>query len=67
MKSSAMLDERSLGLLKQYGYIPYDKEPTNETVAKALEYCLADAGVAKTAKLLGKTDDYNYFLNRSRS
>lgn len=67
MKTSAMLDERSLGLLKQYGYIPYDKEPTNETVAKALEYCLADAGVAKTAKLLGKTDDYNYFLNRSRS
>ena len=67
MKTSAMLDERSLELLKQYGYIPYDKEPTNETVAKALEYCLADAGVAKTAKLLGKTDDYNYFLNRSRS
>lgn len=67
MKTSAMLDERSLGLLKQYGYIPYDKEPTNETVAKALEYCLADAGVAKTAKLLGKTDDYNYFFNRSRS
>ncbi len=67
MKTSAMLDERSLGLLKQYGYIPYDKEPTNETVAKALEYCLADDGVAKTAKLLGKTDDYNYFFNRSRS
>lgn len=67
MKTSAMLDERSLELLKQYGYIPYDKEPTNETVAKALEYCLADAGVAKTAKLLGKTDDYNYFFNRSRS
>lgn len=67
MKTSAMLDERSLGLLKQYGYIPYDKEPTNETVAKALEYCLADDGVAKTARLLGKTDDYNYFHKRSRS
>lgn len=67
MKTSAMLDERSLGLLKQYGYIPYDKEPSNETVAKALEYCLADDGVAKTAKLLGKTDDYNYFFKRSRS
>ena len=67
MKTSAMLDERSLGLLKQYGYIPYAKEPTNEPVAKALEYCLADDGVAKTARLLGKTDDYNYFPKRSRS
>ena len=62
----ALWDEH-LGLLKEYGYIPYDKEPANETVAKALEYCLADDGVAKVAKLLGKKDDYKYFYNRSRS
>lgn len=67
MKTSAMLDVRSLGLLKQYGYIPYDKEPENETVAKALEYCIADNGVAKVAKLLGKTDDYEYFDKRAKS
>lgn len=67
MKASAMRDERSLGLLKQYGYIPYDKEPDNETVAKALEYCLADNGVAKVAKLLGKTGDHEYFNKRAKS
>lgn len=67
MKTSAMLDERSLGLLKEYGYIPYDKEPTNETTAKGLEYALADGCVAQLAKLLDKKKDYDYFLDRSRS
>ena len=67
LKKSMMLEERSLGLLKQYGFIPWDKEPENETVAKALEYCLADAGVAKVAKMLGHEDDYQYFLKRSQS
>lgn len=67
LKNSMMLEERSLGLLKKHGFIPWDKEPENETVAKALEYCLADAGVAKVAKMLGKTDDYDYFLKRSQS
>ena len=67
LKATQMKDIRSLGLLKKYGYIPWNLEPENETVAKALEYCAADDGVAKVAKLLGKTDDYNYFFNRSRS
>ena len=67
LKNSMMLEERSLGLLKKHGFIPWDKEPENETVAKALEYCLADAGVAKVAKMLGKTEDYEYFLKRSQS
>lgn len=67
LKATQMKDIRSLGLLKKYGYIPWNLEPENETVAKALEYCAADDGVAKVAKLLGKTDDYEYFFNRSRS
>ena len=67
LKATQMKDIRSLGLLKEHGYIPWNLEPENETVAKALEYCAADDGVAKVAKLLGKTDDYNYFYNRSRS
>ena len=67
LKATQMKDIRSLGLLKEYGYIPWNLEPENETVAKALEYCAADDGVAKVAKLLGKTDDYEYFFNRSRS
>lgn len=67
LKATQMKHIRSLGLLKEHGYIPWNLEPENETVAKALEYCAADDGVAKVAKLLGKTDDYNYFFNRSRS
>ncbi len=67
LKATQVKDIRSLGLLKEHGYIPWNLDPENETVAKALEYCAADDGVAKVAKLLGKTDDYEYFFNRSRS
>lgn len=67
LKGSALQDDRGLDLLKRYNYLPYDKDSTFETVAKGLEYALADDGVAKVAKLLGKTDDYNYFYNRSRT
>lgn len=67
LKATQMKDIRSLGLLKKHGYIPWNLDPENETVAKALEYCAADDGVAKVAKLLGKKDEYEYFFNRSRS
>lgn len=67
LKATQMKDIRSLSLLKEHGYIPWNLDPENETVAKALEYCAADDGVAKVAKLLGKKDDYEYFFNRSRS
>ena len=65
MKASAMLDERGMDLLKQYGYLPYDKDPTYQTVAKGLEYGIADWCVAQVAKKLGKKADYKYFLDRS--
>lgn len=67
VKATAMDKGRSLDLLQEYGYIPYDKDSLNETVAKGMEYALADACVAKVAKRLGKDDDYNYFYNRSMS
>jgi predicted alpha-1,2-mannosidase len=67
MKASAMLDERGINWLKQYGYIPYDKESTFETVAKGLEYALADWSVAKIAERLGKTEDAAYFNQRANS
>lgn len=67
MKTSAMLDERGMNLLKQYDYLPYDKDSTFETVAKGLEYALADDGIARVARLLGKKADYKYFYNRSRA
>ena len=67
VKASAMRDERGMGLLKKYGYIPCDLDPEKETVAKVLEYALADACIAKLAKQLGKTEDYKYFNKRSQS
>ena len=67
VKATAMHDGRSLNLLKEYGYIPWDKDSLNETVAKGMEYALADACVAKVAKKLGKDDDYKYFYDRSMS
>ena len=67
MKTSAMLDERCLNLLKQYGYIPYDKEGASETVAKGLEYALADWAVLQIAQRLNKTEDIAYFTQRANS
>lgn len=65
MKNSAMLDERGLVFLKEYGYIPYDKE--GEGLAKCMEYAIADWSIAQVAKSMGKTEDYEYFLNRSKA
>ena len=67
MTTSAMLDERSMGLLKQYGYIPYDLEPDKETVARGLEYALADWCIAQVAEIVGDQENYKYFNERSKS
>ena len=67
MRTSSLLDERSLDNLKKFGYIPWNRDSTFETVAKGQEYTLADACVAKVAKLLGEKKDYQYFFNRSKS
>lgn len=66
MKKSAMQDERWQGLRKTYGYIPYDITP-RQSVAYECEYALADWSVAQVAKMLGKEDDYEYFMERSHS
>ena len=67
MTTSAMLDERSMGLLKQYGYIPYDLEEDKETVARGLEYALADWCIAQVAKQVGDKEAFRYFDKRCRS
>ena len=67
MVGSAMLDERSMGLIKQYGYIPYDLEPDKETVAKGLEYALADWCIAQVARQVGDKENESYFTERSKS
>ena len=67
MRNSCMLDERSLDALKKYGYIPYDAPGCEESVAKGLEYAVADNAVAKVASSLGRADDEKYFGQRSDS
>ena len=67
MKTSAMLDERSMGLLKQYGYIPFDLEPDKETVARGLEYALSDWCIARVAEITGDKEAQDYFGQRSKS
>lgn len=66
MKNSAMLDERGLRFMKQYGYIPYDKDP-EEGLSKAMEYAIADWSLAQVAKKMNKTEDYDYFMKRSKA
>ncbi len=65
MKATMMQDERGLDLYKKYGYIPYNL--LDESVTITLEYAFDDWCVAQMAKALGKEDDYNYFLNRSKA
>ena len=67
LKKTMLSNDRGQEALRKYGYLPYDMDPTNETVAKGLEYALAYDGVARVAKLLGKTADYKYFNNLSKS
>ncbi len=66
VKASAILKERGQPLLDEYGYIPYDKDSV-ESVAKCLDYAVTDASGAQLARLLGKEEDYEYFLKRSSS
>ena len=65
MKESALRPDRGQDLRMQYGYIPNDL--FGESVAYDLEYALADGALALIAKKLGKEEDYQYFLNRSKS
>ena len=67
MKASCMLDERSMFALKQYGYVPFDAKNCQESVAKGLEYAIADNAVALAAASLGLDIDKNYFEERAKS
>ena len=67
MKASAMLDERGLKLLKEYGYIPCDLFDDNETVGRGLEYALADWCVARVAEKSKLKSDQKYFDQRALS
>lgn len=66
-KKTQLFGDRGLDLLKKYGYLPCDLDPTHETVAKGLEYALADGCIARLAKALKAEKDYKYFQKRSQS
>lgn len=66
MKKSDLRKERGLDLREEYGYIPTDKDLTYETVAKDLEYAVADGAAAALAKKAGKKADYKFFYQRSQ-
>lgn len=65
MKKSAMQNIRGTNFYRQYGYIPQDKYGSSVTVT--LEYSFDDWCIAQIAKMLGKKDDYAYFIKRSNS
>jgi len=65
MKITMMQDERGLNFYKKYGFIPYNL--LDESVTITLEYAYDDWCVAQMAKALGKTEDYQFFLNRSKA
>ena len=64
MKHTATRDSMGLQYLNKLTYIPADK--MHESVAWAMEYAIADAGIAKVARSLGKQDDAAYFTKRSQ-
>jgi predicted alpha-1,2-mannosidase len=54
-----------LTYLKMLGYVPADK--TAESASRTMEDSYDDWCVAEVAKALGKTKDYEFFLNRSHN
>jgi len=62
LKTTMLQDFIGLDDMKKYGYVTNQH---GESLSKSMEYFLDDWSVAQVAKLLGHTEDYEYFLNRS--
>jgi predicted alpha-1,2-mannosidase len=66
MHKRAFVDDyRGLKWYRKLGYIPCDLE--DESVSKTLEYDYNDWGVAHVAARVGKTEDADFLLKRSRN
>lgn len=65
VKNTAMGDERGLNYVKKYGFIPADSMV--ESAAMGLEYAIADWGISRMAKAMGKNEDYEYFSKRAKN
>ena len=64
MKATAMGNAFGLPHVREQGFIPADAEV--ESVAKGLEYAIADWSIAQVARKMGKQADYEYFSKRGR-
>lgn len=64
MQHSARLQHFGLDAYARRGYISSEDEP--ESVSKTLEYAYDDWCVAVVAQLLGRHDDYEYFIRRAQ-
>ena len=65
MKKSAFQQQRGTPDYIKYGYLPQDKHGWSVTIT--LEYAFDDWCIAQVARRLGKMDDYNTFMKRSKS
>lgn len=63
VKNTSLRDEFGLSYVKSLGYIPYNK--MQESVAKAMEYCISDGSIALMAKKMGRKEDADLFAKRS--
>ncbi|HVS95126.1 MAG TPA: GH92 family glycosyl hydrolase [Puia sp.] len=64
MKATATRDDYGLNYVKQYGYIPADKE--GEAISKGMEYAIDDWCIARMAADLGQADDVSVYERRSQ-
>ncbi len=65
LKKSATQDSFGINLIDKYGYLPSDI--INKSVSRTLEYAYDDWCIAQLAQKLGYTNDYKYFINRSKA
>ena len=64
MKHSAELNQKGLRAYINHGYLELEDE--NESVSKTLEYAYDDWCIAQVAQKLGRTDDFDRYLQRAK-
>ncbi len=66
LKKTAMSDIHGMDYVRELTYIPSDRGK-KEPLAMAMEYAIGDASIARMARAMGKTDEYDYFSRRARN
>ncbi|ANI89624.1 alpha-mannosidase [Arachidicoccus ginsenosidimutans] len=64
VRSTAMRQTSGLQFVQKLQFIPMDS--VGQSVSWALEFAIADAGIARMAAAMGKKDDAAYFEKRSK-